>query len=386
MAGDKNSLTPKPTTPEATGSTRLAGKLQEVELSALLQMLALKHRSGKITITTRDGHGLLLLQEGNIIYAASNSAREALGNILVRHGLIDDATLIQGLEQQHAGTEEKRLGTMLVQMGAISQEVLENVLREQTAGIVQELLAWRDGFFTFEPLVVQGREVGVDARDLVMKEGLDADLMARSTPKPNAREQRGKSRQPTATGAPGPEGTVPAATLTSLKQVMTELRSPSFGGEITVWLLRHAAEIVRRCVLFSYSREWIRGIGQIGIDPEGEGGGQEISRVCIPANEPSIFSYVVETREGYKGEPPKNTWDEYLAIELGGLTPAEIVVVPMVVSGGVVALLYGDNLPDSRPIGPIDTLELLMLQAGLAMEKTTLEIRLRTLQQRLGSS
>jgi hypothetical protein len=379
-------LTPKPTTPGTTGSTRLAGKLQEVELPALLQMLAIKHRSGKITLTTRDGHGLLLIQDGNIIYAASNSAREAFGNILIRHGLIDDATLIQALERQHAGTQEKRLGTMLVEMGAISREVLENVLREQTAGIVQELLAWREGFFTFEPLVVQGDEVGVDARELVMKEGLDAELMAKSTPKAVAPAQKGKARQPAAKGVSGSEETVPAAMLTSLKQVMTELRSPSFGGEITVWLLRHAAEIVRRCVFFSYSREWIRAIGQVGIDPEGEAGGLEISRICIPANEPSIFSYVVETRESYKGEPPKNTWDEYLAIELGGLTPAEIVVVPMVVSGGVVALLYGDNLPDSRPIGPIDALELLMLQAGLAMEKTTLEIRLRTLQQRLGTS
>ena len=58
----------------------------------------------------------------------------------------------------------------------------------------------------------------------------------------------------------------------------------------------------------------------------------------------------------------------------------------MIVNGNVVALLYGDNLPAGSPIGPIDALELLMLEAGLAMEKTTLEIRLRTLQERLGGA
>ena len=95
---------------------------------------------------------------------------------------------------------------------------------------------------------------------------------------------------------------------------------------------------------------------------------------------------MVETRESYQGELPGGPWNEYLAIQLGGMMPPEVVIVPMIVNGNVVALLYGDNLPAGNPIGPIDAIELLMLEAGLAMEKTTLEIRLRTLQERLGGA
>jgi len=373
--------------PGGGASTKLAGKLEEGTLPGLLQMLSMKRRSGKLTLATRDAHGLVLLQDGNIIYAASNSAREAFGNILIRHGLIDDGTLMKALEQQHVSGQEKRLGTILVEMGAISQEDLENVLREQTVGIVRELLGWHEGFFTFEPLTIAGRELGVDAKDLVMDEGLDAELLSHSSAKETA-PVRGPARMETPEGsAIAVQGeAVPAATLTTLKEVMAELRAPTFGGEITVWLLRHASGIVKRRVLFSYSRDWIRGMGQVGLDPEGGGGAEEISNVRIPANEPSVFTRVVETRESYQGALPKGPWNEYLAIQLGGLSPPEVAVIPMIVNGNVVALLYGDNLPAGNPIGPIDALELMMLEAGLAMEKTTLEIRLRTLQERLGGA
>lgn len=373
--------------PGGGASTKLAGKLEEGTLPGLLQMLSMKRRSGKLTLATRDAHGLVLLQDGNIIYAASNSAREAFGNILIRHGLIDDGTLMKALEQQHVSGQEKRLGTILVEMGAISQEDLENVLREQTVGIVRELLGWHEGFFTFEPLTIAGRELGVDAKDLVMDEGLDAELLSHSSAKETA-PVRGPARMETPQGsAIAVQGeAVPAATLTTLKEVMAELRAPTFGGEITVWLLRHASGIVKRCVLFSYSRDWIRGMGQVGLDPEGGGGAEEISNVRIPADEPSVFTRVVETRESYQGALPKGPWNEYLAIQLGGLSPPEVAVIPMIVNGNVVALLYGDNLPAGKPIGPIDALELMMLEAGLAMEKTTLEIRLRTLQERLGGA
>jgi hypothetical protein len=383
---EASELDRKPTTPGEVSSAKLTGKLEEGTLSGLLQMLSAKRRSGKLSLATRDAHGLVVLQDGNIIYAASNSAREAFGNILIRHELIDDNALMRALEQQHASGQQKRLGTILVESGAISQEDLENVLREQTVGIIRELLGWHEGYFTFEPLTIAGRELGVDARDLVMDEGLDAELLSHSSAKVVA-PVRGPARTEMPPGLTVSVQTEVAATttLTTLKEVMTELRAPTFGGEITVWLLRHAASIMKRCVLFSYSRDFIRGMGQVGIDLEGGGAG-EISNVRLPANETSVFTRVVETRQSYQGELPKGPWNEYLALQLGGMAPPEVVVVPMIVNGNVVALLYGDNLPAGNPIGPIDAIELLMLEAGLAMEKTTLEIRLRTLQERLGGA
>jgi Domain of unknown function (DUF4388) len=379
-------LSRQTTTPGAPHNTRLAGKLEEVTLAGLLQMLAAKHKSGKLMLRSREAHGVVLLHEGTITYAASNSAREALGNILIRRGLVDGEVLIRALEKQHLAEEEKRLGAILVEMGAMSEDALESVVREQTTGIIQELLSWGEGYFDFEPLVVPGAEIGVDAGDLVMDRGLDAEQVVKGTSRAREITPSVKASAVLSGGTPAQVAAgVHGVTVTSLKEVMAELRAPTFGGEITTWLLRHASAIVRRCVLFSYSRDSIRAMGQIGIAPDGASD-EELSMVRIPAAEPSIFTQVAESRESYVGELARTTWNEYVAIELGGLIPPQVVVVPMVVNGNVVALLYGDNLPTADPIGPIDALELLMLQAGLAMEKTTLEIRLRTLQERLGTA
>jgi len=42
--------------------------------------------------------------------------------------------------------------------------------------------------------------------------------------------------------------------------------------------------------------------------------------------------------------------------------------------------LYGDNLPNQKPVKGMDTLEIFMNQAGMALEKALLEKRLAELQ------
>jgi hypothetical protein len=371
-----------------TNSARLAGKIEDVTLPGLLQMLAVKARTGKLTLTCREGVGLVLLRGGRIIYTASNSAREALGNILVCQGLIDEAALARALELQHSSPEETRLGAILVEIGALSPGDLDRVIRQQTIGIIREMCGWGYGFFAFDPLELpeQG-EVSVDTRDLVLEVGLDAGDVARESldalnyetqpVRYNRRWEEGSGVNP----RPHSAGT----SLASLKSIVAELRSPVFGGEITLWLLRHASAVVHRCVLFSISKEGVRGMGEIGLDTDGGSSGERLRQFRIPAGEPSVFKGVIASQTAFLGKLSHDPWDERLAAELGGGFPAEVVVVPMVVSGNVVAVLYGDNLPSGEPIGAIDGLELLMLEAGLAMEKTALEIRLRTLQERLGA-
>jgi hypothetical protein len=42
--------------------------------------------------------------------------------------------------------------------------------------------------------------------------------------------------------------------------------------------------------------------------------------------------------------------------------------------------VYGDNLPERRPVKGSDTLEIFMNQAGMALEKALLEKRISELQ------
>ena len=60
---------------------------------------------------------------------------------------------------------------------------------------------------------------------------------------------------------------------------------------------------------------------------------------------------------------PLSFWDDFLVAQLGGGRPREIVVVPAVAGGDVVAVLYGDNFPGDAPIGPLAGLEAAVAEA-----------------------
>jgi hypothetical protein len=66
--------------------------------------------------------------------------------------------------------------------------------------------------------------------------------------------------------------------------------------------------------------------------------------------------------------------------EVGGSRPDTVLAIPLVVDGKVALIVYGDNLPELKPIMGVETLEIFMNQAGMALEKALLERKLAELQ------
>jgi hypothetical protein len=56
--------------------------------------------------------------------------------------------------------------------------------------------------------------------------------------------------------------------------------------------------------------------------------------------------------------------------------PEEVYIGPLVSQSRVIGFLYGDNLPESRPVGDTESLSIFLSQAGVAMEKSILEKQL----------
>ena len=92
----------------------LVGRLEDLALPDIFQILSLSKKTGKLTLTRREGTGIILFKSGEVIYAASDSVRDTLGNILVCQRLITEGLLMSALEIQHKSPEGKRLGTILV--------------------------------------------------------------------------------------------------------------------------------------------------------------------------------------------------------------------------------------------------------------------------------
>jgi len=171
-----------------------------------------------------------------------------------------------------------------------------------------------------------------------------------------------------------PVGVEPGVSL--LRSMLEELNNPSLEGEVILLVLRFAAEFMNRAVVFTIGNNGIMGLGQFGIiDPDGQADAR-VRDLRIPVDADHLFSRVIETKMALKQSPGATEWNRHLLGQLGGGTPVETFVGPLVSEGKVVALLYGDNLPEPRPIGDTDTLEIFLSQAGLAMEKARLQRKL----------
>jgi len=360
------------------------GRLDEISLPDLLQILAEGGRTGKLTLSHRDGFGVVLFRNGRVIYAASNHPREAFGSILVSRNLVSPEALHEALEIQNRSAVERRLGAILVELGELSDESLREVMRSQVGEVIRDLISWRDAYFKFQNVSIPDRgEVEVDYQDLVLEPGLSTEGVLinamRAAPSEDD-EEPGQDRQASVSAASIP----PRGEPLSLRQVMAEVRSPAFTGEISLQILRYASQVLRRGVLFSLGQNHARGLGQFGVDGGGELSGDELVRhLEISLEEPSVLAEVADSQELFKGPPVRTEGNERLAEGLGGVLPPEVVVIPILVNGTVAFALYGDNVPERRPIGSTEGLELLMIEAGLAIEKAVLEARLDQIEDKL---
>jgi len=344
----------------------LAGRLEEVELAELLHFLSLNNRTGKVTLSRRDAHGLVVVRLGRIVYAASSSIRETFGNILVCRGVVSAEALAVALERQHLAAEGRKLGQVLVETGAISEVQLEEALRQQTGLVVQELCRWRTGYFRFEVApVASAGDIGVEAEELVVAEGVATDriLLEAMTRMDEA----------------APEPIAPSTPLA----IASASLAPSLRGEVTLGLLRRASSVVGRGLLLLLRGDEAHGAGQVGL--EGPPEPDDLARsVRLPLRDPSVVSEAVEKRESWRGPVPPTPANERLLARLGTQRPTEALVVPMVLRDGVGLVFYGDNAPTGKPLGSAEDLEWALLEAGLAMERDLLEERLRDFERARG--
>jgi hypothetical protein len=335
----------------------LSGRLEEHDLPEVLHFLALNNKTGKLVLTRRQGQGLIVVRRGRILYAVSSSVHETFGNILVRRGLVGDEALAAALERQHLASEPRRLGSVLVEMGRLTESQIEDVVRQQTTRVVQELCRWPSGFFKFETMAVEAAgAVEVDAQDFLVAGGISTD-------------------QVLIEAVTRLDESAPASPL----REMASAGAPALRAEVTHRLLREAARLVSRGLLLVVRGDEAQGAGHFGFGEVGPPGRVEaaIEGLSVPLHQPSVFADVVERREVCRGPLAETAVNRRLAILLGGGTPDDAVVIPMLVRESVVVIFYGDNLPSGRPIGSTEDLEWAFVEASLEMEKEALDERIR---------
>ena len=401
----------------------LVGRLEDLRLAELFQLIALFRKSGKLTLSRGDTTGIFFFNEGKVLHASNGYSAPSLGEFLVDRNHITQETLEAAVATQRLSDERKKLGAILVEMGAIPYDTLQDVLRDQLQDIAREFLKWDSGFFNFKS--VEGRDedpelvfhddeakltefINVDpfVLDLLAKvDAVGGDGTVRPVPRKNGDSPFDDGTYGNVNDLlnyivepghsvfrsdPADVVTEWPSDLAELRKLMAEIqvRPGATVGEIALLILRYATRVVNRGALFGVSSEGISGIGQFGVgrgDDEAPTVDRRVRQIHIPGNEPSVFSGVIEKISTFHGHLDRCPWNNYLVDQLGGVVPPEVVVIPIVVSGAVSALFYGDNLPGGHPITSIHGLELLMIEAGLAFERNVLAEKLSWLEQKMSA-
>lgn len=383
----------------------LEGRLEDLGLPDIFQIIGLSKRSGVLTIVRQEGTGRLVFSMGHVVYASSDN-QSRLGYTLVRKGFISNKDLEGALRIQKLKGVKKPIGTILLEAGAIDKDALEKEIRNHAIDVVRELITWDSGSFHFELgdivegdvalksgintefLLLEGarlkdeeeREKGKVEVKVETKGLVDKDLPATSLAKKEKEEKTIKPKEgvevPSPQSQPKPfsQERKDLALLTSM---IAELSGPSTSSEITLLILRFASELMNRAVLFLVKKEDIVGLGQFGIVFKEGSADMRIRDVKIPLQDQSILRDVIEKKITFRGQLPPGKWNDYLVEQLGGERPAEVFISPLISDGRVIGLLYGDNIPKKERIADTEGLEAFIKVAGFAFGKVLLERRLQ---------
>ena len=570
----------------------LVGNLEDLGLGEILQIVSLSRKSGVLTLESigREGHVTFL--EGQVIRATSSSSKVNLGDMLVKHDLVDLETLKKALFVQRNSDNPSRIGTILSEKFAIPAEKIEEVAKEQIEKIVYSFFAWNEGTFSFELgeptelasgsvnplqlmldqglnpqwLAMEGSRILDEKKhrgeaieeeqeesivDLVelLGEELAAEVASEeSVPEPEAAIQETPAESETASQTTGPplflvdddqltaqtvarqmrelnldvnvftagnnflkaletavgegqkpilmvdlvmpkldgsgiSGGIEVAKITKekypdlllmlmtdqvtpeleaklaplklaalllkpkknqlseargkqiladlmmkvatfvdpesvgvsaeavkgeigynfgaelLKEVddaelearptrieptpgihllggmLQELNNPALGGGIILLVLRFASEMMNRAVIFFVKGDHIVGLGQFGIETKDGNPDEHVRQIKLPAQADSVLKKALTEFTPQHTQVGDSEWDKYLVEQLGGERPTDIFIGPIISEGNVVAIIYGDNLPDQKPVSDTESLEIFLSQAGLAMERALQERR-----------
>ena len=176
--------------------------------------------------------------------------------------------------------------------------------------------------------------------------------------------------EPVVTQLPTPEGPEERLDAASVAMQNAEMRE-----DIGDALLEFCAPYLSRRLLLVVRQGKVIGW---------RGDGSDIDRLAIrdlsiALDRPSVFAKVSKESEYWRGPMPKMPADRPLSRALGGIPPAESVILPMFVSGKPLGFLYGDNKDAGVAEIPIEHLRRLVAKADLAFQIYLLKGKIRTI-------
>ena len=154
----------------------ISGNLETMELSELLQWVALSTKTGTLLVENDTTEIKIFFDEGSVAATESSDPGSRLGQFLLAARLIDEEQLSTALESQKAG--EMLLGRILVATNLVKEADVVEMLEQKARECVFQLLLHPSGAFRFvddESLEGEMVPMSLDVTGLMLKAAEQVD-------------------------------------------------------------------------------------------------------------------------------------------------------------------------------------------------------------------
>ncbi|MBI3724997.1 DUF4388 domain-containing protein [bacterium] len=127
----------------------LKGSVKALSLDQLFEFLHASGHKGTLRVTHKNSTSKTLYLWQGGVYVERSEWSYRLGDVLIRHGVINRDQLEQALKAQKAAGAQVRLGDILGQLGFAKQEQILAARRKQVEEEIYDLFAWEDAVFEF---------------------------------------------------------------------------------------------------------------------------------------------------------------------------------------------------------------------------------------------
>ncbi|HXI14121.1 MAG TPA: response regulator [Thermoanaerobaculia bacterium] len=145
----------------------LLGRLEDLSLADIVQIVFLSRRTGILEILDSSGRFTVLFRHGLIVNASSPESPDLVAHLL-RIGTVDDRTANVLRQVESSGLPP---GSALIDMNVVSVEAMADIIRKRVVDVVTPLLESKEGEFNFilsESIGIRDMEYDVDA---IFREG-----------------------------------------------------------------------------------------------------------------------------------------------------------------------------------------------------------------------
>lgn len=151
-------------------SIAISGKITFTPLVEVLELLRQKKATGILTITSGSLTKSIYFKGGQIVFSASNSSRDRLGEILVRTGKLTRKNLDYATRLHKKDMGLKKLGAILVENRLLTSKDLFGGLKAQVKDIIYSLFLLEEGDYQFEErFPADIIQLQIDFQDLIIE-------------------------------------------------------------------------------------------------------------------------------------------------------------------------------------------------------------------------